>query len=225
MQRVAGEPSTEPALLVWQGYYERGIAANPHHIDIWGTKSVLLKAKWHGDEARLLPLAQECDRLAKAANKPLLGLVPIGIYRGIAKVHKGFLSQPAVWGEMEASYSRIFAAYLDHLRSRFYYTYDALLTQCANRAAEQFELIGDRWTSGNAWPSLKTYHKAQATRLQMLSSDAYDQADYLQAEWMALKSLDLLPMASTYLILVGHSRTTRPRYAAGDRVHIADPGS
>ncbi|MGG6241751.1 hypothetical protein ACQ4N7_24255 [Nodosilinea sp. AN01ver1] len=188
---------------VWQGYYERGIAANPYHIDIWGTKSVLLEAKWQGDEARLLQLAQECDRLAKAANKPLLGLVPIGIYRGVAKVHEGFLTQPGVWGEMEASYSRIFAAYPDNLRARFYYTYDASLAQRADRAAEQFEIIGDRWTNSNPWPSLKTYHEARATTLQMLSTDAYNQADYLQAEHLALKSLDLLPMASTYLMLAG----------------------
>lgn len=186
---------------VWEDYFERGLAANPYNINVWGKKSILLEPKWLGSEARMLQLAQECDRLSKSANKPLLAVVALSIHRSLDQAQEGYLNQPAVWREIEATYARIFAAYPDNQRMRYYYAYDAAMAQQWPVAAEQFEIIGDRWTRGTPWRSLEHYHTGRTAAFYELAAAAYDQQRYQQAETLALQAIGLKPNPPSYLIL------------------------
>ncbi|MFQ4138133.1 DUF4034 domain-containing protein [Nodosilinea sp. PGN35] len=194
--RGLGQPES-----IWQDYYNRGLAANPAHIELWGMKAMSLLPQWQGSEARLRAFADEVDRRSKSANKPMLGTIALYIHREIDGDIPGYLQQPDVWPQVEATYARIFAAYPDNQRMRYYYAYDAAMAQQWPVAAEQFEIIGDRWTRGTPWRSLEHYHTGRAAALYELAAAAYDQQRYRQAETLALQSIDLQPNTPSYLIL------------------------
>lgn len=185
----------------WQDYYDRGLTANPDHIELWGMKAMSLLPQWQGSEVRLRTFAEETDRRARSANKPMLGAITLSIHREIDSDRPGYLQQPDVWQQVEATYARIFAAYPHHLRMRYYYAYDAAMAEQWAIVAEQVEIIGDRWTSGTPWRSLEHFHTGRTAAFYELAAEAYDQQRYQQAEALALQSLDLMPVAGTYLIL------------------------
>ncbi|NEQ48272.1 MAG: DUF4034 domain-containing protein [Leptolyngbya sp. SIOISBB] len=194
--RGLGQPEA-----VWQDDYDRGLAANPDHLELWGMKAMSLSPQWQDSEARLLAFGQEADRRSQSGNQPMLGLITLFIHREIDGDRPAHLQQPDVWGQVEAIYARIFAAYPDHLRMRYYYAYDAAMAKQWSVAAEQFEIIGDRWTSGTPWRSLEHFHTGRTAAFYEQATDAYEQQRYLQAEELALQAIDLMPVTGAYLIL------------------------
>lgn len=185
----------------WRDYYDRGLAANPNQVELWGMKAMNLLPQWHGSEARLLALAAEAERRSHSANQPLLGVVALSIHRALDGNRPGYLQQPAVWEQVESIYDHILAAYPDNQRLRYYYAHDAVMAEQWAVAAEQFERIGDYWTSGTPWRSLEHFHTGRTVTFYELAAAAYDQQHYQQAEELALQTIDLMPVAGAYLIL------------------------
>ncbi|MEM0980741.1 MAG: hypothetical protein AAGH78_10760 [Cyanobacteria bacterium P01_H01_bin.58] len=187
---------------VWQTYFEQGIAANPYHIQLWGQKALLLMPQWQGNKERVLALARECQILSQADNKPLLALVTLSIHRSIDSHERGgHLSRPEIWREMQEIYSRIFSAYPNNPRMHWFYAYDAMQANQGEIAAEQLAIVGDRWTNGTPWRSIRQYNKARANVFYVLATMAYSEGDYQNAEQLAAQSAELRPTALAYLLL------------------------
>ena len=188
---------------IWEEYFQQGLEANPHHIAVWGAKALILSPKWQGNRSRMLAVSREVTRLSQKAKKPLLGVVPLGIYRELASIEAGYSGQPDIWEATKNLYTQIFLAYPDHHRMHFYYAYDAHLAQEFAAAAEQFEIIDAKWTSGTPWKNLKTFHIFRAQTFYTVARAAYIEGRYQEAESLATQSVEIFPTASTYLILAG----------------------
>ncbi|NET37258.1 MAG: DUF4034 domain-containing protein [Cyanothece sp. SIO1E1] len=190
---------------VWEHYYQQGLAANPHHLGVRGHQLISLSPKWFGSREDMLVFAQANYTAAQQADKPLLGAVTLGAFREIDRQEQGYLSQPRVWTQMQEIYKGIFAKYPDDIRMRYYYAYDAYIAQQYEEALRQFEMIGDRWTTGTPWNKLEKFHRFRAQSYSQVAHMTYAQGDYERAETLALKAVELLPTARTYLLLGGIS--------------------
>ncbi len=182
-------------------YYQRGLDADPFSSRVRGVMIGILAPKWYGSREKLLEYAKSTDDEARANNKPFLNLTVLGIFREIRCDDDEFMRQPEVWAKVQDIYSRLFKKYPDDIRTRFYYVYDAYISGHYDKAAEQFEIIGDRWANHTAWGSLERYHGARSHTYSKLAYAASEKGNFKQAEALSLKAVELWPTAYNYLFL------------------------
>jgi hypothetical protein len=182
-------------------FYQRGLDADPFSSRVRGEMIAILTPKWYGSREKLLDYAKTIDEEARANNKPFLNLVVLSIFREIRCEDDGFMRQPEVWTKVQDIYTRFFNKYPDDVRIRFYYAYDAYLSEHYDKAAEQFEIIGDRWANHTVWGSLESYHRARSHTYSKLAYAASEKGDFKQSEALSLKAVELWPTAYDYLFL------------------------
>jgi len=190
-----------------EAYFEAGLAASPHHIDLWGTKAFNQRPGWGGSWEEMMSVARESEQHARNANKPLLSVIFLSVHRHIAHHNDDFdLGHPDIWPEAQSVFLRTIEAYPESLRMRFYYAHDAYFyADKHDIAVAQFDILGNRWTGGTAWNDLEEYHSARRDAYQSVAHEALSNGDYDRAEQMALKSIEIESNAYPYLILASVS--------------------
>ncbi|BDM77770.1 DUF4034 domain-containing protein [Acaryochloris marina] len=195
-------------------FFEQGLNANPYHSGLHTTYLQTLYPQWGGSEKQMLAFARAAHKKGQATQKPMLGNVLLLVAREIDQkdaVH------PITWSEIETVYQEIFAQYPDYLRMRYYYAHDALEREKFDVAIQQFEIIGDRWTTNTLWDDLNAFHRSrvfvyfkeavqlykQATQQHYQANTSKEHELVSEAEKRVLKALELWPQASGYLFLAG----------------------
>jgi Tetratricopeptide repeat len=197
-------------------YYQRGLDADPFSSRLRGVMTEILTPKWYGSREKLLKYAKSIDDEARANDKPFLNLAVLAVFREINRDDHGFMQQPEIWAKTQDIYLRLFHTYPKDVRTRFYYAYDAYLTKHYDIAAEQFEIIGDRWANRTRWGSLENYHRARSRTYSQLAHAASEKGNFKQAEALSLKAVELWPTAYDYLFLsciYGNNYRDMPRTA------------
>ena len=188
-------------------YFQAGLAANPYHIGLWGTKAMNRRPVWCGSWEEMMEIARESEQLSIEAGKTLLSTVFLGVHRHIAYHDDSFqLGHPDIWPDVQAAFLRTIEAYPESLRMRFYYAHDAYFyADKDDIAVEQFDILGNHWTAGTAWNDLEEYHNARRYAYQSAAYDALLLGNYDRAERLALHSVEIEAHAYPYLILASVS--------------------
>ena len=195
-----------------EDFFEQGLKANPSHLGLHTTYLQTLYPQWGGSQKDMLAFARAVQKKGQATQKPMLGNVLLLAAREIDRddeVH------PITWSEIQTVYQDMFSQYPDNLRMRYYYAHDAIGRKQFDEAIQQFEIIGDRWTTNTLWDNLNEFHRARTYVYFAKAVQLYDQAaqQHYQrneikerelgaaSEEMVLKSLELWPQAQGYLLL------------------------
>ncbi len=204
-------------------YYQQGLLASLHHLGVRTSRLSALYPWWGGSWEEALAFAKASHEDAVADDKPMLGITLLVAAREIghqSRKRTGDVPNQVIdWSEMQAVYQRIFAKYPDNLRMRYYYADDANQHQHYAEALEQFEIIGDRWTTGTSWSDKEEFHRVRANTYAQVAHKIYEQgfqqfqqgnqqqANALaeKSEQLALKSVEFWPQARTYLLLASLS--------------------
>lgn len=211
-------------------YYQQGLMANLHHLGIRVSRLEALYPWWGGSWQDAIAFAKTSWEDAVADDKPMLGITLLVAARELNQRQYGPDHGPQgviTWSNVQEVYHQIFSKYPDYLRMRYYYANDAIATQHYSEALEQFELIGDRWTTGIPWHHEVEFHRDRASTYYYVAQLTYDRgfeefkrgnqeasnALAEQSEQWALKATELWPQARTYLLLASISGNVEHDFA------------
>ncbi len=193
-------------------FFEQGLSVNPYHSALHTTYLQTLYPQWGGSQKEMLAFARAVRKKGKAAQKPMLGNVLLLAAR---EIDRDDAVHPIAWPEIQTVYQDIFSQYPDALRMRYYYAHDAVGRRKFDEAIQQFEIIGDRWTTNTLWDDLNEFHRSRTFVYLAKAAQLYDQAaqQHYQgneikerelgaaSEEMVLKSQELWPHIQGYLLL------------------------
>lgn len=195
-------------------FFEQGLNANPSHLGLHTTYLQTLYPQWGGSQQKMLAFARAAYKKGQATQKPMLGNVLLLAAR---EIDRDDAVHPITWSEIQTVYQDIFAQYPDYLRMRYYYAHDALEREKFDVAIQQFEIIGDRWTTNTLWDDLNEFHRSRvyvyfkeavqlyklATQQHYQGNESKEQELGAESEKMVLKAIELWPQAPGYLFLAG----------------------
>ena len=178
-------------------YYQNALAVDPSHLGARMAKVFYLEPKWLGSLEEMYAFARTCQK--EAAQFPFAGCILVEahyendkiLYRADKK--SDFLGSENVWKEVREVYENILRKYPDYLRARFYYAYFAYLARQNKIAAEQFDILGNRWAPNTAWDDTDEYNKGRVRVYTALANEGLKDKNYADAERMFLKVVDIDP--------------------------------
>ncbi len=197
-------------------YYQQGLVASLHHLGLRTSRLSTLYPQWGGSWDRVITFARTSRDHALAEDKPRLGITLLVAVRELEKKHHGnhVPREVITWSEIQEVYQRILAKYPDDLRMRYDYADEAHRKQHYAETLQQFEIIGDRWTTGLSWTPQEAFHRVRASTYYRLAYETYGQErpEFPQgnpqptnsltkmSEPLPLPSAELWPQAQAYLL-------------------------
>jgi tetratricopeptide (TPR) repeat protein len=167
-------------------YFQSALSADPGNFIAHLWKLDYLMPKWFGSKEEMLAFADEAKRNTAY---PRLGFVWLAAQRELHRRSQDKESSepdpyknPEIWKEMEAFYRSWLADRPDAVEARANFAFDAHRAGNYPLAAEQFDLIGDRFPTPTLWGSIKNYNYARGETYAWVGQGYEQRNDLEQAK-------------------------------------------